>query len=176
MTFLPENFSTNSKLVNGELVIGGCTATALAKEFSTPLFVIDEADFKLRLNAWKSALHRHFGEQAGQVYYASKSFISVEVAKWILDSGIGIDVCTGGELAVALAANFDPARIEVHGNNKSESEIARAIEVGVSKIVVDSHQEIERVNRLAKAAGKNQSVLIRAVSYTHLTLPTILRV
>jgi len=171
MTFLPENFSTNSKLVNGELVIGGCTATALAKEFSTPLFVIDEADFKLRLNAWKSALHRHFGEQAGQVYYASKSFISVEVAKWILDSGIGIDVCTGGELAVALAANFDPARIEVHGNNKSESEIARAIEVGVSKIVVDSHQEIERVNRLAKAAGKNQSVLIRVTpgveAHTH---------
>ena len=171
MSFLPQNFSINSKLIGGELVIGGCKATSLVAEFGTPLFVIDEADFKVRLNAWRSALVRHFGDQAGQVYYASKSFISVEVAKWISESGIGIDVCTGGELAVALAADFDPEKIEVHGNNKSEAEIERAIEVGVGKIVVDSHQEIERVNRLAKSAGKTQSVLIRVTpgieAHTH---------
>ena len=148
-------------MVNGELVIGGCKASSLAKEFGTPLFVIDEADFKSRIMGWKSALNSNFGSSAGEVYYASKSFISVEVAKWIEEAGIGIDVCTGGELAVALAAKFPPDRIEVHGNNKSEEEIISAIEVGVAKIVIDSMQEIERVDRIAKAANKVQKVLLR---------------
>ena len=161
MSFIPEVFSIKSEMVAGELVIGGCKSTSLAREFGTPLFVIDEADFKFRLNGWKNALADNFGANAGQVYYASKSFISVEVAKWIAESGIGIDVCTGGELAVALAANFPVDRIEVHGNNKSEAEIAKAISVGVSKIVIDSTYEIERVNRLAAAAGKVQKVLLR---------------
>ena len=148
-------------MVNGELVIGGCKTSSLAKEFGTPLFIIDENDFNTRLKSWKSALDRHFGAQAGTVYYASKSFISIEVAKWISSSGIGIDVCSGGELAVALAANFDPAKIELHGNNKSEAEIRSAIKAGVAKIVIDSHQEIERVNRIAKEFGVIQTVLIR---------------
>jgi diaminopimelate decarboxylase len=156
MNFLPEVFSNNSAMVNGELVIGGCKASSLAKEFGTPLFVIDETDFKSRIMGWKSALNSNFGSRAGEVYYASKSFVSVEVAKWISEAGIGIDVCTGGELAVALAANFPADRIEVHGNNKSEEEIRAAIEVGVAKIVIDSMQEIERVDRIAKAANKVQ--------------------
>ncbi len=161
MKFLPNVFSINSKIVAGQLNIADCKVSSLAKEFGTPLFIIDENDFNYRLNAWKSALERHFGAQAGSVYYASKSFISVEVAKWISSSGIGIDVCTAGELAVALAANFDPSKIELHGNNKSEIEIRAAIKAGVSKIVIDSHQEIERVNRLANEAGIIQNVLIR---------------
>ena len=102
MNFLPDVFSINSAVVAGELVIGGCKSTALAKEFGTPLFVIDEGDFKSRINGWKTALNKNFGASAGQVYYASKSFLSVEVAKWIDEAGIGVDVCTGGELAVAL--------------------------------------------------------------------------
>ena len=163
-------------MVAGELVIGGCRASALAKEFGTPLFVIDEGDFKSRINAWKNALNSNFGESAGEVYYASKSFVSVEVAKWIAEAGIGIDVCTGGELAVALAAKFPANRIEVHGNNKSEEEIRVAIEVGVAKIVVDSMQEIERVNRLAKAANKVQKVLLRITpgveAHTHEAIST----
>ena len=132
MNFLPDVFSINSAVVAGELVIGGCKSTALAKEFGTPLFVIDEGDFKSRINGWKTALNKNFGASAGQVYYASKSFLSVEVAKWIDEAGIGVDVCTGGELAVALAAKFPADRIEVHGNNKSEAEIAKAISVGVA--------------------------------------------
>ena len=91
MSFIPEVFSIKSEMVAGELVIGGCKSTSLAREFGTPLFVIDEADFKFRLNGWKNALADNFGANAGQVYYASKSFISVEVAKWIAESGIGID-------------------------------------------------------------------------------------
>jgi len=92
MNFLPEVFSNNSAMVNGELVIGGCKAILLAKEFGTPLFVIDENDFKSRINGWKNALNSNFGSSAGEVYYASKSFVSFEVAKWIAEAGIGIDV------------------------------------------------------------------------------------
>jgi diaminopimelate decarboxylase len=176
MNFLPEVFSNNSAMVNGELVIGGCRASALAKEFGTPLFVIDENDFKSRIIGWKNALNSNFGANAGEVYYASKSFVSVEVAKWIAEAGIGIDVCTGGELAVALAAKFPADRIEVHGNNKSEEEIRVAIEVGVAKIVLDSMQEIERVDRLAKAANKVQKVLLRITpgveAHTHEAIST----
>jgi diaminopimelate decarboxylase len=176
MNFLPDVFSINSAVIAGELVIGGCKSTSLAKEFGTPLFVIDEGDFKSRINSWKNALDKNFGSSAGQVYYASKSFLSVEVAKWINDAGIGIDVCTGGELAVALAAKFPADRIEVHGNNKSEAEIAKAISVGVAKIVIDSMQEIERVNRLAKAAGKVQRVFLRITpgveAHTHEAIST----
>ena len=163
-------------MVNGELVIGGCKASSLAKEFGTPLFVIDETDFKSRIMGWKSALNSNFGNSAGEVYYASKSFVSVEVAKWISEAGIGIDVCTGGELAVALAAKFPADRIEVHGNNKSEEEIRAAIEVGVAKIVIDSMQEIERVDRIAKAANKVQKVLLRITpgveAHTHEAIST----
>ncbi len=163
-------------MANGELVIGGCKATSLAREFGTPLFVVDEEDFKTRATAWKSALNDNFGANAGQVYYASKSFLSIEIAKWIAETGIGIDVCTGGELAVALAANFPTNRIELHGNNKSEEEISKAIEVGVSKIVIDSMQEIERVNRLAAASGKIQKVLLRITpgveAHTHEAIST----
>jgi diaminopimelate decarboxylase len=176
MNFLPEVFSNNSAMVNGELVIGGCKASSLAKEFGTPLFVIDETDFKSRIMGWKSALNSNFGNSAGEVYYASKSFVSVEVAKWIAEAGIGIDVCTGGELAVALAANFPADRIEVHGNNKSEEEIRAAIEVGVAKIVIDSMQEIERVDHIAKAANKVQKVLLRITpgveAHTHEAIST----
>jgi diaminopimelate decarboxylase len=176
MNFLPEVFSNNSAMANGELVIAGCRASSLAKEFGTPLFVIDENDFKSRILGWKNALSSNFGSSAGEVYYASKSFVSVEVAKWISEAGIGIDVCTGGELAVALAANFPANRIEVHGNNKSEEEIRTAIEVGVAKIVIDSMQEIERVDRIAKAANKVQKVLLRITpgveAHTHEAIST----
>jgi diaminopimelate decarboxylase len=176
MNFLPEVFSNNSAMANGELVIGGCKASSLAKEFGTPLFVIDENDFKSRIMGWKNALNSNFESSAGEVYYASKSFISVEVAKWISEAGIGIDVCTGGELAVALAAKFPADRIEVHGNNKSEEEIRTAIEVGVAKIVIDSMQEIERVDRIAKAANKVQKVLLRITpgveAHTHEAIST----
>lgn len=169
-------WSNNAKFVNGKLEIAGCAAAALAKEFGTPLFVIDEADFYSRAKAWQSALNSSFGENAGDVYYAAKAFISVEVAKWINEIGIGLDVCTGGELEVALAAGFPPSKIELHGNNKSETEIAKAIDVGVATIVVDSLQELARVSKLANAADKIQSILLRLTpgveAHTHEAIST----
>jgi diaminopimelate decarboxylase len=176
MAFSKTVFSTNSTMQNGELVIAGCTATALSKEFGTPLFVLDENDFLNRAASWKSALDRHFGPAAGQVYYAAKSFVCVEVAKLVSQVGIGIDVCTGGELAVAKAAKFPADRIELHGNNKSLAEIQYAIDYKVSCIVVDSLQEIDRIQELANKSGVSQKVRIRLTpgveAHTHEAIST----
>ena len=153
----PVDISKND--ISGELSIAGCSAISLVKEYGSPLFVIDEADFFLRANAWKSALNESF--QGGKLYYAAKSFISIEIAKWLIELDVNLDVCTGGELAVALAANFPTNRIEFHGNNKSVAEIEMAVSAGVGTIVIDSFIEIERIAQVAKSAGKVQNVYIR---------------
>jgi diaminopimelate decarboxylase len=161
---------------NGVLHISGISAQSLAKEFATPAFFIDEDDFRARALGWNKALNQSFGGNAGNVYYAAKAFISVEVARWIADCGIGIDVCTGGELAVALAGGIDPQKIEVHGNNKSVSEIERAVSAGVGAIVMDSLFEIERVAAAARKFGKTQRVLLRLTpgieAHTHESIAT----
>jgi len=110
---------SSSVKTGAELSIAGITAKDLAKDFGTPAFFIDQADFYARATEWNTALKDSFGDNAGTVYYAAKAFICTEVARWIKDIGIGIDVCTGGELMVALAGGIDPAKIELHGNNKS---------------------------------------------------------
>ena len=153
----PVDISKND--ISGELSIAGCSAISLVKEYGSPLFVIDEADFFLRANAWKSALNESF--KGGKLYYAAKSFISIEIAKWLIELDVNLDVCTGGELAVALAANFPTNRIEFHGNNKSVAEIEMAVSAGVGTIVIDSFIEIERIAQVAKSAGKVQNVYIR---------------
>lgn len=159
-----------------ELTISSISVTALAKEFGTPAFIMDEADFRERVSAWNTALNNAFGSNAGTVYYAAKAFICVEVARWIRDLGIGIDVCTGGELAVALKGGINPAKIEVHGNNKSVAEIERAVSVGVGTIVIDSLYEIERVATAATKHGVVQKVLLRLTpgieAHTHESIAT----
>jgi diaminopimelate decarboxylase len=158
------------------LSIAGITAQQLAKDFGTPTFFIDEADFRARALAWNEALKEAFGDKAGTVYYASKAFSCTEVARWIKDLGIGIDVSTGGEMAVALAGGIDPKKIEVHGNNKSIAEIEKAISVGVETIVIDSMYEIDRVSTAAAKAGKVQRVLLRLTpgieAHTHESIAT----
>jgi len=159
-----------------ELTISSISATALANEFGTPAFIMDEADFRDRASAWNAALNNAFESNAGTVYYAAKAFICVEVARWIKDLGIGIDVCTGGELAVALKGGIDPAKIEVHGNNKSVAEIEKAVSVGVGTIVIDSLYEIERVSAAATKHGVVQKVLLRLTpgieAHTHESIAT----
>jgi diaminopimelate decarboxylase len=167
----------SSSVKTGEqLSISGISAKDLAKEFGTPAFFIDESDFRSRALAWNTALTQTFGSNAGIVYYAAKAFICTEVGRWIKDSGIGIDVCTGGELAVALAAGIDPEKIELHGNNKSVDEIQRAVDAGVGIIVLDSLFEIERVATAAIKAGKIQKVLLRITpgidTHTHQSIAT----
>ena len=167
---------SSSVTTGAELSISGISAKDLAKEFGTPTFFIDEADFRARALAWNDALIEAFGDKAGTVYYASKAFSCTEVARWIKDLGIGIDVSTGGEMAVALAGGIDPKKIEVHGNNKSVAEIEKAISVGVETIVIDSMYEIGRVAAAAANAGKVQRVLLRLTpgieAHTHESIAT----
>ena len=167
---------SSSVTTGTELSLAGITAKTLANEFGTPTFFIDEADFRARALAWNKAVKDAFGPHAGTVYYASKAFICTELARWIKDIGIGIDVSTGGEMAVALAGEIDPSKIEVHGNNKSIAEIEKAISVGVESIVIDSLYEIERVAEAAKNAGKVQRVLLRITpgiqAHTHESIAT----
>jgi len=169
-------WSKNVSINNGELTCSGIRASALAAEFKTPTFFIDEDDFRTRALTWNSELSKAFGPQAGRVYYAAKAFICVEVARWIADLGIGIDVCTGGELAVALKGGISAENIEVHGNNKSVEEIEQAVAAGVGTIVMDSLFEIERVAAAAKSAGKVQRVLLRLTpgiqAHTHESIAT----
>lgn len=143
----------------GILSIAGCSAEKLVSQYGSPLFVLDQADFFLRTNAWKAALNESFG--GGKLYYAAKSFICIELAKWLKELKVGLDVCSGGELAVALAARFPPNEIEFHGNNKSEVEITVAIKAGVGIIVIDSFDELTRVSNIAANLGKVQKVYLR---------------
>ena len=156
-------WSKNVSFESGVLHLSGISAAKLAQEFGTPTFFLDEEAFKARAVAWNNGLRNEFGNHAGTIFYAAKSFISTAVAQWIEEIGIGIDVCTGGELAVALAGGINPARIEVHGNNKSVAEIERAVAVGVKSIVIDSLFEIERVAAAAKKYGVRQAVMIRLI-------------
>ena len=157
-------FSSNLKFTSenqygGSLSIAGCTAEKLVKEYGSPIFVLDQDDFFVRTKAWQTALNESSG--TGKLYYAAKSFICVEVAKWLKELKVGLDVCTGGELAVALAADFPASDIEFHGNNKSVAEITTAIKNGVGTIVIDSFDELSRVAKIASDFKKVQKVYLR---------------
>ena len=161
--------STTTRNADGELVIGGVTASALAAEFGTPLYVIDETDARTRAAALRTAFEAEFARigTSARVYYAGKAFLSTEVARWMVAEGLNIDICTGGELAVALAAGVDPARLGFHGNNKSLAEIDEATRVGVGTIIIDSPIEIDRVAAAAARNGTVQAVRLRVNSGVH---------
>ncbi len=154
---------------SGAISIGGVSARDLAARYGTPLYVVDEADARDRasrtLAAFSAAAERH-GTTA-TVYYAGKAFLSAEVARWMTAAGLNIDVASGGELAVALAAGAEPARLGLHGNNKSIAEIDRAVSAGVGAIVIDSLLEIERVAAAAREHGRVQAVRLRINSGVH---------
>jgi diaminopimelate decarboxylase len=159
-SFAPEVFSRHARF-DGELTLAGVCVNDLVAEFGTPLYVLDEADLRSRASEFSTALRQSFGEQAGRVYYASKALLNKEVARWIKSEGLGIDVCSGGELAVAVAVDFPGERIQFHGNNKSIAELAAGIKAGVGSIVIDSFDEIARANQLAGEAGVIANVLLR---------------
>ncbi|MCV7203711.1 diaminopimelate decarboxylase [Mycolicibacterium peregrinum] len=151
---------------NGVVSIAGIPVTDLAAEYGTPLFVIDEDDFRSRCRDIAAA----FGG-GDYVHYAAKAFLCSEIARWVNQEGLSLDVATGGELAVALHADFPPERITLHGNNKSVAELTTAVKAGVGHVVVDSLIEIERLDRVAGEAGIVQDVLVRVTpgveAHTH---------
>lgn len=153
----------------GVLTLGGIPATALRSRFGTPLYVVDEdevrATARRTLDAFRAAAALH-GVQA-RVYYAGKALLTTEVVRWVTEEGLAVDVCTGGELAVALAAGADPARLGFHGNNKSATELERAVDAGVGSIVIDSLIEIERLAAIVERRGVSQAVLLRVNSGVH---------
>ncbi len=154
---------------DGSLAIGGVAAADLVAQYGTPLYVLDERDVQSRAVRVRTAFDDAFGRigTRAHVYYAAKAFLTTQVAAWMAEADLRVDVCTGGELAVALAGGVDPARLGFHGNDKSDAEIARAVEVGLGTIVLDSHEEIGRVARAAAVAGTVQRVRIRINSGVH---------
>ncbi|HEY8728920.1 MAG TPA: diaminopimelate decarboxylase [Acidothermaceae bacterium] len=157
--------SNVSRSHDGVLTIAGVSAIDIAREFGTPAYVVDEQDFRDRCRSWIEA----FAD--ADVYYAGKAFLTVAIAQWVADEGLGLDVCTGGELSVALRAGFPPGRIALHGNNKSVAEITQAIDLGVGHIVVDSFDEIDRLVQIARDRGVRPAVLVRTTvgveAHTH---------
>jgi diaminopimelate decarboxylase len=143
----------------GALTLGGVDVRDLAGEFGTPVFVTDEQDVRDRCREYTEA----FGPEA-QVFYAAKAFCSRAVLRWITEEGLGVDVCTGGELETALSAGVDPAMITMHGNNKLPAELARAVAAGIGHLVVDSYEEIARLAYYAEQAGARPRVLVRVTT------------
>jgi diaminopimelate decarboxylase len=153
----------------GVLSIGGVAATALRDTFGTPVYVLDEDEVRARagrvLAAFRDAAARRGAHV--RVYYAGKALLCTEIARWVTEEGLALDVCTGGELAVAVAAGVDGSRIGFHGNNKSVGELEAALDAGVGSIVLDSRIELERLAAVAERRGIRQPVLIRVNSGVH---------
>ena len=150
---------------DGAVRIAGIDVRDLAATYGTPLFVVDEADFRSRAAEFAAS----FGAEA--VHYASKAFLCTEVARWVAEEGLSLDVSSDGELAVALRAGFPPERIALHGNNKSLAELVAAVDAGVGRIVVDSFLEIARLDAVARERGVVVPVMIRVTvgveAHTH---------
>jgi diaminopimelate decarboxylase len=136
----PAVWPRSARRADGVLTLGGMDVRDLASQHGTPVFALDEEDFRGRCRDFAQA----FGEQAA-VFYAAKAFCCRGVLRWVAEEGLGVDVCTGGELEVALAAGVDPVMITLHGSNKLLSELERAVAVGVGHVVVDSFEEIARL-------------------------------
>jgi diaminopimelate decarboxylase len=145
----PAVWPRSARRVDGVLTLGGIDVRDLAGEYGTPVFALDEEDFRGRCREFIRA----FGEQTA-VFYAAKAFCCRSVLRWVAEEGLGVDVCTGGELEVALAAGVDPAMITLHGSNKLMSELERAVAVGVGHIVVDSFEEIARLAYITEERGR----------------------
>ncbi|MGO1838468.1 MAG: diaminopimelate decarboxylase [Candidatus Microbacterium stercoravium] len=154
---------------SGEIEIGGIRAREIAERFGTPVMLLDEQDVKDRAartqRAFAEATARHEG--SCRVYYAGKAFLTSEIARWMLAAGLNVDVCSRGELETALAAGVPADRIGFHGNNKSVSELERAIGAGLGTIIVDSAIEVERIGAIAERIGSVQNVLVRVRSGVH---------
>ena len=163
-----------ARRANGVLTLAGMDVRDLAGQFGTPLFVLDEEDFRSRCQDFRQA----FGAGAG-VFYAAKAFCSRAGLRWVAQEGLGVDVCTAGELRVGLQAGVEPAMITMHGSNKLMDELDRAVAAGVGHIVVDSFEEIARLAHLTEemsdaplaarsaphgATGERPKILVRVTT------------
>jgi diaminopimelate decarboxylase len=158
----------------GRLEVGGCDAIELAREFGTPVYVVAEDDLRSRARAFVDGLAARHAD--GDVLFASKAFPCTAVYRVLASEGLACDVASGGELALALRGGFDPQRIYLHGNAKSERELHEALQAGVGHVVLDSFDDFKRLERVAASLGVVQEVLIRVtpdvVGDTHAAIST----
>ena len=152
-----ETLKINSK---GHLEIGGCDAVDLAKNFGTPLYVFDEKYIRDMMRVYRDTIEKEYGSN-GLVLYASKAFSCMAIYRIAAQENIGVDVVSGGELYTAVKAGFPAEKIYMHGNNKLLRELEFAVDAGVGTIVVDSYDEADMLDDIAKAKGVEQNVLIR---------------
>ncbi len=155
---VPQLWSRTARKVDGALEVGGVLLADLVAEHGSPAYVLDEEDFRARAGAFRD------GFAGWDVYYAGKAFLCTAVARWIDEEGLSLDVCSGGELAVAERAGFPMERVGFHGNNKTVDELARALELGVGRIVVDSFHEIERLAELVSSGSSRARVMVRVTA------------
>ena len=170
--------ATARRGAQGALEVGGVGVEELAAQHGTPAYLLDEADFRARAVAFRDAFDEAFADACGgaDVYYAAKAFTCTAVARWLAEDGLSYDACTGGEMAVGLRGGMPAERMLLHGNNKSDAEIARAVEAGLGRIVIDGMGDIDRVADAAAARGVRQGVLIRVTvgveAHTHSYIAT----
>lgn len=143
----------------GHLLIGGCDAVALAREYGTPLYVLDEQRIREACRAYREALQTVYPQ--GRILYAGKAFLTMGMCRIIAEEGLGLDVVSGGELYTALQAGFPVERMYFHGNNKSDEELAMAVDAGVGRIIVDNVGELARLEKAARRAGRAVDILLR---------------
>lgn len=152
----------------GHLEIGGCDTVDLASEFGTPLYILDEANFRQNCRDYYRSFTVKYG---AEVVYAGKTLLNLAVCRMVDEEGLGLDVVSGGELFTALEAGFPVERIYFHGNNKSPAELNMALEAGLSRIVVDNMYELELLDKMALEAGKKAAVILRVTpgveAHTH---------
>lgn len=157
MMFVSENLSINEK---GHLMIGEHDAVELAKEFKTPLYVLDEDLFRKNCRVYKEAIDKYY-DGNGLVLYANKALCTVHTCKVASSEGLGADVVSGGELYTAIKAGFPMDKIYFHGNNKTDDELDMAVSNGVGHIIVDNLYELERLNEIAQSYGVVQNIMFR---------------
>ncbi|MFC8734189.1 diaminopimelate decarboxylase [Luteimicrobium sp. NPDC057192] len=168
---LPEPWSRGAaRGADGAVSVGGVDLRDLAAEQGTPSYVLDEADFRARARAYRTAFEQAFAAVGSgvDVYYAGKALLTVAVARWAREEGLRVDTASGGELAVALRAGVPGAELGLHGNNKSDAELEQALDAGVGRIIVDSLVEIERLADLVAARGGDPApVMVRVTTGVH---------
>ena len=158
---LPYNVFPDTATVDGQgqLVIGGCNAHDLASEYGTPVYVLDEATLRGRCRSFASEFSQRI--PGCQVVYASKAYINPALAAIFNEEGLGLDVVSGGELAIAQAVGFPLENVYFHGNNKTPDELEQAVRSGIGRVVVDSFYELDLLDRIAGDLGKMQDILVR---------------
>ena len=164
---------STASFATGSLTLGGLSASDLAAQFGTPLYVLDEADFRARALAFRAAF------EPWQVYYAGKALLTTTIARWAFECGLGVDVCSLAELTTALRAGVPAALIGLHGNNKTDEELRLAADQGVGRVIIDADDEIDRLLKIVAsrpAGAPPVPVLVRVTPdvevHTHASIKT----